>query len=736
MFFTLVTLLLSLQPFLANASNDWSSPCAGSCAYEVGDGTKTAFGSILLDGAQEAISDISTAAGWSIMDCDSGSQDTQVIRAVCHNPDAGCGQLYEGGAVNTIVRLPEECADAPFARIANITTASNQTLTDSVSKRVALHKRASNPEVMTITIDYNFHLIPASRGTISLTALATTNPLQRPLVSAQRLKRALGYGEDGELNARSANSPGELVRREILRRDLFAEFVGGNVIPAGVTDELFAAKNEKKAKTAKVGSLSANSTDEPVYNAKWQHDWDHTFELLDIHQAFPVVDAKVSCPQNGDVPAFDAAIKVDADVNVKASVTVGFIIAGTIIPPKITKAAFTSALDGGVQAAFNVQANAQGSFSTGLLPLYTSGLAGMSIPGILDIGPTFSINGQGNGKLGVAANAVVKANYNFPGLSMVYPPEEGNSNAQASQGDGQNPLVLSIGGSASLTGTVQAHIIPRVDLGVSVLSGIASASVFLQLDGYGSLDMSLSVEGSASTSILPSAPAKTMAETETLSLPAAPETTSEAVVAPTEQPSAEEPSSTDSSEAASSMSSSDAKVDDASTETTLTSTADIVAATGNADPYVPELAELPPSPQGEDYNATEPTSQNNVVSTRPLSCPSGRRHPRHKRRDLMLNQPRDNVNFGGCVGVEMGVKIVVGAQGKLLSFWKDSVSTDLFSQSWKIFEKCFQTSAKRSLGTWHGPVTPSIPHSLQSRQLDGLICPAITDSINALTQVI
>jgi hypothetical protein len=42
------------------------------------------------------------------MDCNTNSTDTQVVRVVCHNPDAGCEQLFEGGAEDTIVRLPEE----------------------------------------------------------------------------------------------------------------------------------------------------------------------------------------------------------------------------------------------------------------------------------------------------------------------------------------------------------------------------------------------------------------------------------------------------------------------------------------------------------------------------------------------------------------------------------------------------------------------------------------------------
>ena len=42
------------------------------------------------------------------MDCDDASTEAQDVRIVCHNPDAGCERLFEGGAENTIVRLPEE----------------------------------------------------------------------------------------------------------------------------------------------------------------------------------------------------------------------------------------------------------------------------------------------------------------------------------------------------------------------------------------------------------------------------------------------------------------------------------------------------------------------------------------------------------------------------------------------------------------------------------------------------
>lgn len=69
-------------------------------------------------------------------------------------------------------------------------------------------------------------------------------------------------------------------------------------------------------------------------------------------------------------------------------------------------------------------------------------MAGLSIPGILDVGPTFSINGQGTGNISVCTDAIVTANYQFPNVSMVFPQDQGPSNGQASQGDDSNRTYL------------------------------------------------------------------------------------------------------------------------------------------------------------------------------------------------------------------------------------------------------------------------------------------------------
>jgi hypothetical protein len=64
---------------------------------------------------------------------------------------------------------------------------------------------------------------------------------------------------------------------------------------------------------------------------------------------------------------FSANAHLDTDVDVSVTLTVGYIISGKIFPPKITRAAFTTALEGGAQAVFNVRAEAIGTFDTGLL---------------------------------------------------------------------------------------------------------------------------------------------------------------------------------------------------------------------------------------------------------------------------------------------------------------------------------------------------------------------------------
>ena len=56
-------------------------------------------------GSTKAISDITPAAGWTILECDPNSMAMD-IRAVCTGDADSCNHMYQGGAVGTLVRLP------------------------------------------------------------------------------------------------------------------------------------------------------------------------------------------------------------------------------------------------------------------------------------------------------------------------------------------------------------------------------------------------------------------------------------------------------------------------------------------------------------------------------------------------------------------------------------------------------------------------------------------------------
>lgn len=57
-------------------------------------------------GSSSAISDITPAAGWTILDCDPNAV-SQEIRLVCTGDEETCNHIYQGGCKSTLVRLPE-----------------------------------------------------------------------------------------------------------------------------------------------------------------------------------------------------------------------------------------------------------------------------------------------------------------------------------------------------------------------------------------------------------------------------------------------------------------------------------------------------------------------------------------------------------------------------------------------------------------------------------------------------
>ncbi|KAG8757455.1 hypothetical protein FRC14_002019, partial [Serendipita sp. 396] len=215
-----------------------------------------------------------------------------------------------------------------------------------------------------------------------------------------------------------------------------------------------------------------------------------TLNVIDVDQLFPVFSASVDCPGQGPIPAIQTSVSVTAAVKAKLQADVGFIVTGSIVPPQIDDLAFTSLLHGNIGASFRVKAGAKGTFDTGLIPLVEAGLPGLSFPGILSIGPKLSLNAQGKASLGVIANVTISSSLDLPEVNLIFPPSQGQSVAQVVPGS--TPVQVDVGGSVELKGRAELHIVPRLEIGVEILSGAAETTVFLNVDNSAGVDFTLS----------------------------------------------------------------------------------------------------------------------------------------------------------------------------------------------------------------------------------------------------
>jgi len=74
-------------------------------------------------------------------------------------------------------------------------------------------------------------------------------------------------------------------------------------------------------------------------------------------------------------------------------------------------------------------------------------------------------------------------------VQFTFPASKGESSANVNPRD--VPIKLDVGASATLTGSAEAHLIPRIDIGVKILNGLAEATVFADIDASVALDFTL-----------------------------------------------------------------------------------------------------------------------------------------------------------------------------------------------------------------------------------------------------
>jgi len=119
------------------------------------------------------------------------------------------------------------------------------------------------------------------------------------------------------------------------------------------------------------------------------------------------------------------------------------------------------------------------------------------VPGIIEIGPIFSINGELSASLEVQADIMAGATYKLPQVTLTFPQSAGKPvapNIQLSK----SPLNVSVNPTATFTGHLEGTLIPRLDFGIKALGGKADATIFFEVTLDAPLDLTLTVQGSAS----------------------------------------------------------------------------------------------------------------------------------------------------------------------------------------------------------------------------------------------
>ncbi|KAI0775388.1 hypothetical protein BC629DRAFT_1527098 [Irpex lacteus] len=421
-----ITLLLVATSSRAG-KNDWSKACHdGECHYDVNGQTS---GSISIAGAPHAISDITTAGGWTIIDC---KPDTRIqdIRVVCS--DEKCNHLYKGhGAVHTIVRLPENCTDAPFARVANEWKHSNQSIPDHIAAEII--KRDLTASVRGLALDTNFSAVDAN---------ATGN---------------VTFAIEG--TSQSGDTGNFTVTPTVSSRGLFSSLKHG------------------------IDSLNKITFDK---NAAFPIKFDKTATLF---------DQSISCPQTGDYQL--GRTSTDATLNFAVAAS------GKIIPPELTDFGLVAQLDGQIDGVITVNASAAATVTIDKKTLLTVGVPGLSVAGVLDIGPAFEVSASGNANLDTQANFGVNLAYTIDGAKLAFPPSAGSSGGAFAL---ETWVTVSVAATpnAVANGAIDAHLIPAATFGIDAFDGAAQANINLALDTSSKLTLSLKAgsldTGSAGTS--------------------------------------------------------------------------------------------------------------------------------------------------------------------------------------------------------------------------------------------
>ncbi|KAG7441408.1 uncharacterized protein BT62DRAFT_937177 [Guyanagaster necrorhizus] len=618
-------ILTSLIFVPVHATNDWSKPCFyGECEYSLPTDVP-ASGSLKIWGSADALSDITPAAGWEILDCSADGLE-QEIRLICldNNTDStGCDHLYQSnGAVDKIVRLPESCGENAFARVARAWDPEDQSLPSDVAARV-VRRDGTTPPVKALALDTNFAAINSSKlGTVNFTIVGTNIP-----------------GADIDLSSVS----GSLRRSRLSSRD-----TSGNIL-----------------------SFLEDLLGIPV-------SVDPSFDIsVDVDQTFNLLNESVSCQ------SINASLDINVTAKAHALATLGVSVNGTIIPPEIDDFEIIANLDATLDSAIDILADVTGTLDSGRIVLLQIPISGIDFPGIFSVGPSFEIDAEAKAELDANLDLSVGVVYNISQAQFIYPPDGGNTTSSGSFNAGDTPLKLSVGTAVNATGMIEAHLIPRLNLGVSAFADEVTATVFLELDASATLDLEIDGAAEANATI---GDGSTSTDVSSDMLTTSELTSTGAAVGIA---AAESSSAIDSDSQLSSVDTPSSSPPDMTTSLDPTTSSALIVPTSSVDSStVTSISTL----------STETTAVSDTLNRKRRIQATPTAEAVYAARSAAARSvsatdtgvsTNTSTSGGGCVSVYLGFDVNIGAEGNLFDIIKGSVTDTLFSKDFELFEKCF-----------------------------------------------
>ncbi|KAJ7685861.1 hypothetical protein B0H17DRAFT_1225464 [Mycena rosella] len=467
--------ILVIVPFLAGiqAANDWKVPCTGgTCSYDLPAANGTApAGTLKIWGSADAITDITTAAGWQIIGCDPTALQ-QDVRLVCmtdpDDPTSDCAHLYQNiGAVNKIVRLPENCGSSAFARVSKSWVPDDQSIPGSVQRRI-VRRDGTAPVVQALSLDTNFEAVDYSKtGMVNIAITAANIPGSSKDIKVPGSRRATSRRESAAKNEATK---------------------AASAVKDTATKAESAVKNEATKAASKVAG-AAKTAASAIGNKTVDVNKEFDLKPFSFDKSVNLINQSLNCGANS------ATLNVDMDANANAQASITVAAQGTIVPPKFTEFGIIAGLTADVTGTLTMSADLSGHLDSGKINLVTLGIPGFSFPGIFTVGPSFQVDAQMVGDVDVAMDMTVGLNFNVNNAQLEFPPNANNKPDQSAFTIGDTPLTLNAAPNVQATGTITAHLIPSLNLGVSALGGKGKATIFLALDTNAALTMNLDGSG-------------------------------------------------------------------------------------------------------------------------------------------------------------------------------------------------------------------------------------------------